>query len=159
MRKDAKQSNVKRIHVNTDIWFSPGHVSAAGERCLDCVVERGWSWRCGQTALCVFSVLFAVDITGSSRFWRFASRGNVICKCGRWVLALVHHLNGLETLFSSSFSSSSPHCTPSCAVRFTEMWDTGEVDTWQTAASSCFISHYCNLSFTPFWIGYAEKTF
>ncbi len=40
VRKGAKQSNVNRINVNTDFFFLPGHVSAAGERCLDCVVAR-----------------------------------------------------------------------------------------------------------------------
>lgn len=63
----AKQSNVNRINVNTVFYPSFGHVSAAGQACcLDCVVERGIS----RLLCCIISLslLFAVEITGSSCF-------------------------------------------------------------------------------------------
>lgn len=57
VRKSAKQSNVNRIDVNTDFFFLPGHVSAAGERCLDCVVGREGDPGAVDRRLCVLSLI------------------------------------------------------------------------------------------------------
>ena len=60
MRKGAKQSNVHGINVNTAI-FSPsllGHVSAAGQRCSDCVAVEETDPGAVERALRVLSPLF-----------------------------------------------------------------------------------------------------
>lgn len=111
--------------------------------------------RCGETSLLSFFFFLIVCCgnNGKLLFLTYNLWGNVECKCGRWLWASVHQLNRLGSL---SFFS---HCIPGCAVWFTEMWDTSEVDTCQTAASSCFIRHYSNLSFTPFGLDMLRKVF
>ena len=85
VRKGAKQSNVHGINVNTAIFFPLlGHVSAAGERCLDCVVVEetdsgAVEWR--ERSVCYLLVFLYCQLWKLRKVLVFGVQ--LRCKCGR----------------------------------------------------------------------------